>query len=142
MSGPVQCPPLDVVVESPAYPSRVKDGDTGLPSSPSDGSMRNGTVTNLRWSGGVWRRGVGPSGTRRRTLCRLDPEVPKGRIKEAVGALADDPELRLEGEVERKQDDAELATRGWSQPKAHVPAAEEAQEAQLKAERAAREHST
>ena len=63
----------------------------------------------------------------------------KGRIKEAVGVFTDDPELRLEGEVERKRDDAELKTRGWSQPKAHVPAVEEAEEAERKAEQAARE---
>ena len=60
-------------------------------------------------------------------------EGAKGRMKEAVGSLTDDPELEMEGEVQRKRDDAELKTRGWTQPKAHSPVAEEAEEAERRA---------
>lgn len=61
-------------------------------------------------------------------------EGSKGRMKEAVGKLTDDPELEMEGEVQRKRDDAELKTRGWTQPKAHSPAAQEAEEAERRAQ--------
>ncbi|MEW6473797.1 MAG: CsbD family protein [Actinomycetota bacterium] len=67
-------------------------------------------------------------------------EGAKGRIKEAVGKLTHDPELEMEGEVQRKRDDAELETRGWSQPKSWTPAAQEAEEAEREAERRAAEH--
>ncbi|MGH9041193.1 MAG: hypothetical protein ACRDZ3_13285 [Acidimicrobiia bacterium] len=52
-------------------------------------------------------------------------ESAKGRMKEAVGTLIDDEELQHEGEAQRKRDEAELQTRGWTQPKAHHPAWEE-----------------
>jgi len=60
-------------------------------------------------------------------------EGAKGRMKEAVGKFTDDPELEMEGEVQRKRDDAELKTRGWTQPKAWSPAAQEAEEAEREA---------
>ncbi len=62
-------------------------------------------------------------------------EGAKGRMKEAVGEFIDDPELEKEGELQRKRDDAELKTRGWTQPKAWSPAAQEAEEAEREAER-------
>ncbi len=66
-------------------------------------------------------------------------EGAKGRIKETVGKLIDDPELEVEGEIQRKRDEAELETRGWTQPKAWTPAAKEAKESELEAERRAPE---
>lgn len=65
-------------------------------------------------------------------------EGAKGRVKEAVGQFTDDPELQMEGEVQRKRDDAELKTRGWTQPKAHTPEAQEAEEAERRAEQQSR----
>ena len=65
-------------------------------------------------------------------------EGAKGRLKEAVGKLSNDPGLELEGELEPKRGDAELQTRGWSQPKAWTPAAQEAQEAEEEAARRTR----
>lgn len=65
-------------------------------------------------------------------------EGAKGRVKEAVGKLTHDADLAREGEVQRKRDDAELETRGWSQPKAWTPAAQEAKEAEEEAARRTR----
>ncbi len=69
-------------------------------------------------------------------------ERAKGRMKETVGELIDDPDLKLEGELQRKQDEAELQTRGWTQPKAHNSAAQEAKQTELEAEERARERLT
>lgn len=61
-------------------------------------------------------------------------EGAKGKMKEAVGELTDDPELKLEGEVQRKRDEAELRTRGWTQPKAYEPAWDEVEDAERRAQ--------
>ena len=69
-------------------------------------------------------------------------ERAKGRMKETVGQFIDDPDLQLEGELQRKRDEAELQSRGWTQPQAHNPAAQEAKQTELEAEDRARERRT